>query len=190
MNLKEKYFDAIVLGTSAGGIEVIKKILSSLNPSLSIPIIIVIHIARDGSNLLPDIFSDDTHYRVKEAEPGEALTKNTVYFAPADYHLSIETKRTLSLSNEEEVFYSRPSIDVLFESAAMAFGKRILALLCTGANQDGALGAKKIFEKGGTVIVQDPTDSDFPTMPESALALFHPTAVLPVAKIQEALKSL
>ncbi len=190
MILREKDFDAIVLGTSAGGIEAIKKILPSLPAKLRIPVLIVIHIAPDGSNLLSEIFSDDTQYSLKEAESGEELREKTIYFAPADYHLSVEKNRTLSLSNEEEVFYSRPSIDVLFESASIAFGKRTLALLCTGANQDGAQGAYKIFQRGGTVIVQDPQDADFPTMPESALALFKPNAVLPLKNIQALLRNL
>lgn len=190
MILREKNFDLIVLGTSAGGIEVIKKILPSLNRNLKIPMLIVIHIAPDGSNLLSEIFSDDTSYRIKEAESGEPLQERTIYFAPADYHLSVESGGTLSLSNEEEVFYSRPSIDVLFESAAFAYGKRTLALLFTGANQDGARGANKVFDRGGTVIVQDPIDADFPTMPESALKLFQPSAVLTLKEIQELLRTL
>lgn len=190
MILKEKDFDAIVLGTSAGGIEVIKKILPSLNASLKLPILIVIHIASNGSNLLPELFSGDSSYFVKETEPGEPLKDKTIYFAPANYHLSVEKNQTLSLSTEGEIFYSRPSIDVLFESAAYAFGERTLAILCTGANQDGARGAMKVFNKGGTVIVQDPKDADFPMMPEAALALFQPSAVLPMQNIQKILQKL
>ena len=190
MRLKEKDLDAIVLGTSAGGLEVIKALLPSIPSTLKIPIFIVIHIAPDGANLLPEIFSDDTHYRIKEGESGEPIAERTVYFAPADYHLSVEKDRTLSLSSEDEVFYSRPSIDVLFESASLTFRKRLLCILCTGANQDGALGSQKVFEAGGTVLVQDPADADFPTMPESALALFTPSAVLSLEKIQEFIRSL
>lgn len=190
MILREKDFDAIVLGTSAGGVEVLKRLLPNLSPSLRIPLLIVIHIAPDGANLLPEIYADDSNYRVKEAESGESLLPQTIYFAPADYHLSVEKNKTLSLSSEDEVFFSRPSIDVLFDSAAYAFGPRVLGILCTGANQDGARGAKTIFERGGTVIIQEPTDADFPTMPEAALGLFRPSAVLPIKKIQEILRGL
>lgn len=190
MKLKEKDLDAIVLGTSAGGIEVIQKLLPAIPKSLKIPIFIVIHIAPDGSNLLSEIFSDSTHYHIKEAESGEPIKERTVYFAPADYHLSVEKDHTLSLSNEEEVFFSRPSIDVLFESAAITFRNRLLAFLCTGANQDGARGARAIFHKGGSVFIQDPQEADFPTMPESALALFQPTGVLTLEEMQDILRSL
>lgn len=190
MPRKKKRFKVIVIGASAGGIEAVREILSGLKRPMLSSVVIVLHIAAGPSSLLPEIFSYDTEFLVKEAQPGMPLEKETIYIAPPDYHLSIESNETLSLSTEDPVNYSRPSIDVLFESAAHAYKSEVLAILLTGANSDGAHGAQVIKKFGGKLVVQDPKEAAFPTMPESALELIEPDKILLLSEIRTMLTKL
>ena len=159
---------AIVIGASAGGIDALKKILPFLPKTYPLPIIIVLHIRADEPSYLSQIFATETGLLVKDADEKESVQSGTIYFAPPSYHLLIERDLTFSLSTEEPVKYSRPSIDVLFESAADAFGANLLGIILTGANSDGAEGLKRIRQRGGLAIIQDPESAQARSMPDAA----------------------
>lgn len=166
--------DAVVIGASAGAIDALSHILPQLPRALPVPIVIVVHLPPRQSSLLSRIFTDRCALTVCEAQDKLALQRGTVYFAPPDYHLLIEAQHTLALSVEEPVNYSRPSIDVLFESAAEVYGARLLALLLSGASRDGARGAAEVRRRGGIVAVQDPKTADSSLMPSAAIELAAP----------------
>lgn len=161
--------EVIVVGSSAGAIETLADFLPNLAANYPLPIIVVIHLPSDKPSLLTDIFQAKCAVAVCEAEDKASLQAGTVYFAPPDYHVLLERDGTLSLSSDEEVLYSRPSIDVLFESAADAYGPKALGIILTGANSDGAKGLKAIIDAGGTGLVQDPATAYSPAMPNAAL---------------------
>lgn len=161
---------AIVIGASAGGVEALVSLLPRLSAPFP-PVVVVVHLPAGRPSLLPEIFSARCAHPCIEAGDHEPLLPSHVYFAPADYHLLVNDEHTLCLSNEEPVLFSRPSIDVLFESAADVFGKRLIGIILTGANEDGSKGAARIASAGGCVIVQSPQSASVPTMPEAAIAL-------------------
>lgn len=162
-------FEAVVMGASAGAIDALAAILPGLPRDYPVPIMVVVHLPTDKKSLIVQIFQQKCQLRVVEAEDKVPLEPGTVYFAPADYHLLVEPERVLSLSVEEEVNYSRPSIDVLFETAALAYGRGLLGVVLTGANNDGAAGLRCIRDAGGTVIVQQPDSAYASAMPMSAI---------------------
>lgn len=168
-DLKNAY-DAVVIGTSAGGLYVMIRILKLLPRSFTIPIIVVQHRSRDERTLLEEVLQQKSDLRIKQADEKELIQPGTVYIAPPDYHLLIENDGTFSLSFEPPVNYSRPSIDVLFETAAVVYKQRLLGIILTGANKDGAYGIKKIAVMGGTTIAQRPGTADYPEMPKSAIS--------------------
>ncbi len=168
-------FKAVVIGASAGGIDALGEILPRLPKTYPLPIIIVLHIPGDQPSLLSELFGSKTKLRVKDADEKEAIQPGTIYFACPGYHLLVERDLTLSLSQEDPVQYARPSIDVLFESAADAFGSNLVGVLLTGANQDGAEGLKRIQEAGGLALIQDPATAQVRSMPEAACALLSPS---------------
>ena len=161
--------EAIVIGASAGAVEALTKLLPSLKPGFPLPIIIVVHVPADRRSAMADLFRAKCAIEVREAEDKEAIAAGTIYFAPPNYHLLVEADRTLSLSCDAPVLFSRPSIDVLFESAADALGPRLIGIILTGANGDGARGLKAIIDAGGSGIVQTPSSAFASTMPEAAL---------------------
>jgi two-component system chemotaxis response regulator CheB len=137
--MEKKYeFDAIVIGASAGGLYVMINILRSLPANYRVPVIVVQHRAKDERSLLEEVLQQKCKIRIKQADEKEALQGGFVYFAPPDYHLLVENNFTFSLSYDAPVNYSRPSIDVLFETAANVFKQRLLGIILTGANKDGA----------------------------------------------------
>jgi len=166
---KSEPIECIVIGGSAGGIEALLKILPALPPQFPLPILVVVHLPPEGRSLLPEIFGPRCHLAVKEAEDKEPIRGGVVYFAAPNYHLLIEADRTVAISSDEPVLYSRPSIDVLFESAADVFGSGLLAIVLTGANNDGAAGAKTVSASGGQVWVQHPEQAEASMMPKSVL---------------------
>ncbi|WP_439851328.1 chemotaxis protein CheB [Pseudomonas syringae] len=170
--------DAIVVGASAGGVEALLRIFSTLRPGFSLPILTVLHLPDDRRSQLAHVFQNRLPIPVKEADDKEDIVPGTLYFAPACYHLSVESDRSLSLSQEERVFYSRPSIDILFDSAADAYGSRLAGVLLTGANNDGARGLLQVRKYGGFTVIQDPLQAQASTMPEAALALQSPDYLL------------
>ncbi|HZZ71833.1 MAG TPA: chemotaxis protein CheB [Pirellulales bacterium] len=174
---------AVAIGTSAGGLEALSTILPSLPPEFPLPILVVIHLSPHKDSLMAELLQAKCDLRVKEAEDKEPIVRGTVYFAPPDYHLLVEDDYRLSLSSEEAVNYSRPSVDVLFESAADAYGAGLIGVVLTGANQDGAAGLRKVQAEGGLALVQAPQSAYAPGMPEAALAACPSARVLPLGEI-------
>lgn len=160
---------AVAIGASAGAVQALLRILPALPADYALPILVVVHIPPDRNNSLVTLLESRCAVRVKEAEDKEQARAGVIYFAPPDYHLLVEADGVLSLSSDELVNHSRPSIDVLFESAADAFGPDLIGIVLTGANQDGAQGLKAVHDAGGVGIVEDPTDAYAPTMPSEAL---------------------
>ncbi len=160
---------AVVMGASVGAIEALSVILSELPEDYPLPVFIVVHVPADSRSLLANLFENRCRIPVKEAEDKETIRGGTVYFAPADYHLLVESDFTLSLSSEEPVLYSRPAIDVLFETAADAYGDGLTGVILTGANSDGARGLRAVCDSGGAALVQHPHTAVGTAMPTAAL---------------------
>jgi two-component system chemotaxis response regulator CheB len=182
--------DAIVVGASAGGVEALLKIFAPLQKGFRLPIITVLHIPDERRSQLAEVFKTRLAIPVKEADDKEAIAPGTLYFASPGYHLSIESDFSFSFSQEDRVYHSRPSIDILFDSAADVYGPRLAGVLLTGANNDGARGLARIKEAGGLTVVQDPAHAQARTMPEAALALHQPDYLLPVSDIGQLLVEL
>jgi two-component system, chemotaxis family, protein-glutamate methylesterase/glutaminase len=158
----------LVIGGSAGSLDVIMQFLAVLPPPDRLAIIIVVH-RKNADSILVELLSGLTTWTVKEAEEKEPIEAGTIYLAPPDYHLLIEMDKTLSLDFSEKVHYSRPSIDVSFETAAEAYGTELACLLLSGANADGVEGLKAVHHFGGITLVQDPEEATVSYMPRMAL---------------------
>ena len=169
---------AVVIGTSFGGMEAIKTILGGLSVDFHIPVICVLHIGNNNINTYMSILNNKTVFSVKEAEEKEKIKSKRVYFAPPNYHLQIEKDLTLSLSTDRKVNYSRPSIDVLFETAAWTYKNELVGVLLTGSNSDGAEGLKTIKDFGGITIVENPETAMAGLMPETAIKKCTPNYIL------------
>jgi len=183
-------YKAIVIGVSAGGIEALIRLLSALSSNFPFPIIIVQHLHPDQGKFYISYFNELCALTVKEADEKEPIKAGTVYFAPPNYHLLVEVEQRLSLNVDEKVNYSRPSIDVLFETAAETYSSGLIGIVLTGANHDGALGLQCIKRNGGLVIVQDPLDAEVPIMPQAAIAATEVDYVLSLADIIQFLQHL
>jgi two-component system chemotaxis response regulator CheB len=168
----------VAVGASAGAVDALLHLLPQLPATLPAAVLVVVHVPRDRASALPALFASRSSMRVVEAEDKVDAEAGAVYFAPPGYHLLVERDGRLALSNDEPVNLSRPSIDVLFESAAFSFGRRTLGIVLSGANADGARGLALIRERGGLGWVQDPATAQIGVMPEAAIALAHPDAVL------------
>jgi two-component system chemotaxis response regulator CheB len=162
--------ELVVVGASAGAVEALSAVLPALPANFGLPVVVVVHIPPDKTSVMAELFRGKCRVNVCEAEDKEPLAAGTVYFAPPDYHLLVEPDRRLSLSSEEPVHFSRPSIDVLFESAADAAGPGVVGVVLTGANGDGARGLKAIADAGGAALVQRPEGAHVAVMPRAALA--------------------
>ena len=169
METKRKY-DAIVIGASAGGLHALISILKPLPSNYPIPVIVVQHRAKDERSMLEEVMQHKCSIGIKQADEKEEIQHGFVYFAPPNYHLLVESNGTFSLSYDVPVNYSRPSIDVLFETAADVYKERLLGIILTGANKDGAEGMKKLRALGGTTIAQQPATADYPEMPQAAIS--------------------
>ncbi len=168
----KKRYKAVIIGGSAGGIDGVMRILRDLSPGIPIPIFIVLHRLKNVYSHLDQILGDGTGYtHVKDADEKESIQPYYAYLAPVNYHLLFEEDHTFSLDVSEQVNYSRPSIDVSFESAAALYRGELLGILLSGANSDGAKGMHRIREYGGYTIVEDPATAYAPTMPQAALDL-------------------
>jgi two-component system chemotaxis response regulator CheB len=161
---------AVVIGASAGALEALNAILPVLPGDFPLPLMIVVHMPPDKPSVMPELLQARCRIEVREAEDKEPLAPGTAYFAPPDYHLLVEADKSLSLSNDEPVLWSRPSIDVLFESAADAYGPALIAIVLSGTNHDGAVGLKAVAEAGGMAIVQSSRGAFAAAMPEAAKA--------------------
>jgi two-component system, chemotaxis family, protein-glutamate methylesterase/glutaminase len=175
--------DAIVIGASAGAIEALGTLLPLLPAELSVPIVVVVHIPPNRPSLLAELFSAKCQLPVREVEDKADVRGGTIWFAPPGYHVLVERDRTFALSVDEPVNFSRPSIDVLFESAAEVYTNRLLALVLTGANQDGAAGSACVRDAGGLVAVQDPETATASAMPSLAIARGTPDLVGSLAEL-------
>ena len=175
--------DAVVIGASAGGLEALLAILTRLPSGYRLPLLAVLHLPSHGDSRLAEVLGARMHLPVREAADKERIEAGTLYVAPGGYHLLVEQDHSLSLSCDPPVHYSRPSIDVMMESAADAWGERLAGILLTGANDDGADGLARIGERGGLTIVQDPEEAAVSTMPQAAIARRTPDHVLGLAGI-------
>lgn len=184
-------FRTVVIGASAGGMTALVKILSRLPKEFSPSILIVQHVQEEGTDGYRTLFFDKKcALPVKEATDKEPMQSGTVYLAPAAYHLLVERIGTLSLSIDPPVNYSRPSIDVLFESAALAYGEKLIGVILTGANNDGSEGIIKIKEYGGYCIVQDPEEAEVGAMPRAAIKAAEIDQILSLEQIGEFLAAI
>lgn len=172
----------LIIGGSAGSLEVLMKLL----PNLSIPsfaIVLVLHRKSTEDATLEELIAIKTNIPVKEVEDKTPLLPGYMYVAPSDYHLLFEKNDVLSLDTSEKVNYSRPSIDVSFESAAEVYGKNLVGLLLSGANADGTEGLLAIKNAGGTTVVQNPETAQMSTMPQNAITYTAPDYILDVEHI-------
>lgn len=189
MNAKGRY-EAVVVGASAGGVEALLRVYGLLPASFALPVLTVLHLPDNRHSQLAEVFARRMQRAAKEAVDKEDIQPGMFYFAGPGYHLSVERDRSLSLSQEERVHFSRPSIDLLFESAADAYGSSLIGILLTGANEDGAKGLATIGERGGLTIVQDPAEARVAIMPEAAIKLRRPDHLLPLNGIGSLLAEL
>jgi two-component system chemotaxis response regulator CheB len=179
---------AVVIGASAGAVEALLTILPDLPKDFPLPVFIVVHVPPDRRNVLAPLLEDRCQVTVKEAEDKETVMGGVVYIAPSDYHLLVEEDFSISLSSDELVNYSRPAIDVLFESAADAYGPGLMGVILTGANQDGAAGLTAVAKAGGFAVVEDPAGAIAPQMPGFALAACPAAKVVALKNIASSLQ--
>ncbi|SCW32397.1 MULTISPECIES: chemotaxis protein CheB [unclassified Pseudomonas] len=182
--------EAIVVGASAGGVEALLRVFGHLRKGFGLPIVAVLHLPDERDSQLASVLGHRLAVPVEEARDKQDIAPGTLYVATPGYHLSVEADRCLSLSLEDPVHHSRPSIDVLFESAADVYGEKLLAVVLTGANGDGARGLAKVRALGGITVVQDPAEAQVATMPEAALALHEPDHILTLQGIGQLLAGL
>ena len=159
----------VVIGASAGAVDVLRTVLPALPKDATYSVVVVVHVPEGRPSLLADIFAPLCALPVSEIDDKQPLTPGTIFFAPPGYHTFIEDAATLALSNDDPENFSRPSIDVLFDSAAEALGEQVVAVLLTGASSDGAEGCARIRAAGGFVIAQDPSTCVSPVMPKAAV---------------------
>jgi len=183
-------YKAVVMGVSFGGLKALKTVLSILVPDFPASIMVVQHHDPRADDFLATYLDKLCQIRVKVAEEKEKIEPGVAYLAPANYHLLVEDDHTLSLSVEEKVHFARPAIDVLFESAADAYGSRLIGIILTGANQDGSQGLRLIKECGGLAVVQDPKSAVAPSMPEAALVATEVDYVLSLNEIGDLLNNI
>jgi two-component system, chemotaxis family, protein-glutamate methylesterase/glutaminase len=182
-------FEIVVVGTSLGGLKALETLLGGLETSFPLPIVIVQHRGTDSGEGMRQYLQRHTPLRIREPEDKEQVVPGRVYLAPADYHLLLE-ERSVSLSTEGPVRCARPSIDVLFESAADEYGKRTLGVIMTGAGIDGANGALRLKAAGGILVVQDPSTAECSTLPKSVMAVAGVDHVAALAELGSCLTRL
>jgi two-component system chemotaxis response regulator CheB len=188
--MSETEAEAVVIGASAGALEALSVILPGLPADYRLPVLVVVHVPPDKKSILAGLFQAKCRVQVREAEDKEPICPGTVYFAPPDYHLLVEADKSLSLSTDQPVLYSRPSLDVLFETAADAYGSALIAIVLTGANEDGAQGLRAVGEAGGRTIVQAPKGAYASAMPEAAIGLCPTAQVLSLDEIASYLQTI
>ncbi len=174
--------ELIVIGCSLGGMHALQAIFDVLPPRFSVPVAVVQHRHKTSRDGLPAFFRRSAGITIVDAEDKQPIRPGTAYLAPADYHLMVE-RGQLHLSVDEAVLYSRPSIDVLFESAADAYGSAVVGVVLTGSNSDGARGSVRIKRRGGFLVVQDPEEAEAPEMPRAAIAAAQVDRILPLAQL-------
>jgi len=186
----KKTYKIAVIGGSAGSFNLVRRILESLPASFPLPVLLCLHRRRDYRNGFVESLNPGSNLKVVEPLDKDPIKRGFVYLAPSNYHLIVESNETISLSTGEEENYSRPSIDLTFETAAEAYGEKMIAILLSGANSDGAKGIASSKLKKAMTIVQSPEDAPFDTMPREALKLFNPDRIMSCDDIIGFLKSL
>jgi len=189
-SIRIQTFEAIAIGVSAGGLAALAQILPKFKKDFPLAVLIVQHMRRDSDGFLWRHLDTLSRLTVKEAEDKEAIQPQTVYIAPPDYHLLVEPDRTLSLSAEARVNFSRPSIDVLFETAAETYQQRLIGVILTGANNDGTRGLKTIKSYGGLAVVQSPESAESDAMPRSAIEEVAVDHIVPLDRMGQFLNDL
>ncbi len=179
--------DLIVIGGSAGAIEVLRRVLSRLSSRFTPAVAIVIHLPPEGPNVLHEVLATPGTPPMKVAEDKEPIAPGSIYFAPPDYHLLVEDGGTFALSIDPRVHFARPSIDVLFESAAEAYGERLMGVILSGANADGAAGLKAVADAGGIAVVQALESAEMIAMPGAALESVPASIEVDVSALAELL---
>ena len=183
-------FEAVVIGASAGGVDALATLLSALPASFGAAVIVVLHLPANNESLLPRVLAHHSALPLREASDKESVDSATVHVAPPGYHLLVEPGRTFALSIDEPVHFSRPSLDVLFESAAHTYRDALLGIVLTGANADGAEGLAVIRELGGAAWVQAPETAYASAMPEAAIAVAGADRILPLNEMAAQLAQL
>ena len=176
-------YEAIVIGVSSGGMKAMKIMFPLLPKDFKTPIIIVQHVSAYSDSQWIQLLNDNCNVDIKEADEKEKIEKGKIYFAPPNYHLMIEKDKTFSFTIDERVNFARPSIDVLFESAAEVYKNKLIGVILTGSNNDGANGLKRIKECGCLAIVQDPKTAESAYMPESAIVAIQPDYIKSLEEI-------
>lgn len=189
MNTTKKY-GAIVIGVSAGGFHALSLLLSELPANYPVPVIVVQHRTKDYPDLLENLLQEKCVIKIKQADEKEKISAGMVYLAPPDYHLLIEADKTFSLSANEYAGYSKPSIDILFETAAEAYARELAGIILTGMNSDGAKGIEAIKLAGGTTIAQIPEEAQYPQMPQAAIDTQKTDYIWTLQQIQQYLINL
>ena len=182
--------DVVAIGASAGGIDALFTMLKDLPAPYPVPVVTVLHLPEGHESQLAEVFGRRLNRPVQEAQAHAPIEPGVFYFAPPGYHLLVDNDRTFSLSCDPPVFYSRPSIDVLLESVADAYGERAVAIVLTGANSDGAQGLLRVKQAGGLALVQDPAEAAYPAMPQAAIDAAGPDYVLPLQALRTVLQRL
>jgi two-component system chemotaxis response regulator CheB len=182
-------YSAVVIGASAGGLFALTFLLEHLPVDYRLPILVVQHRSKDERGLLEEVLQDKCSVRVLQANEKEKIRGGTVYVAPPDYHLLVESDMTFSLTADDKVNYSRPSIDVLFETAADVYRERLIGIVLTGANSDGRRGIEMIRRFNGLTIAQDPKEAEFPVMPRASIESGAVKSVLTLKEIKSFLLS-
>lgn len=179
----------IIIGGSAGAFNCILSILKGMDKTIDTPIVIVLHRLKNIESTFEAILQNNTHYTVKEIEDKEIIQKRMLYTAPSNYHVSLEENFTFSLDVSELVNYSRPSIDVTFESCSLVLKEKCCGILLSGANNDGANGLKYMAENKGKTIIQDCKEAEFDTMPKAAKNIYKNHTELNIANIIKTLNN-
>jgi two-component system chemotaxis response regulator CheB len=188
--LKRRKYNALIIGASAGALEALSSILPALGSDFDMPIFVIVHVPPGKRSVLAEIFAQKCSLQTIEPEDKEPIKSGVIYFAPPDYHMLIEDKDAIALSSDDEVLFSRPSIDVSFESAAEVWGDGLIGAILTGANHDGARGLSSVAKAGGMTIVQDPKGAYAAAMPEAARKACPHALVLPLELIASHLLSI
>jgi two-component system chemotaxis response regulator CheB len=173
----------LVIGGSAGSLQVILSLLTAIGEDFPMPVLIVLHRNGGFESSLEDLFSTRTQLLIREVEEKDQLRTGTIYLCPADYHVLLEKDQSFSLDYSERVHFSRPSIDVTFRSAADVFGPGVISLLLSGGNADGAEGMQYVKERGGLTVVQDPSTADVPYMPQQVITRMKVDFIVPADEI-------
>lgn len=188
-NITCRNYEAVAIGTSAGGMKALQSLFNQINKNCSLAFIVVQHVSPGSDDYYTQYLNKKSNLTIKQADEKEIIRKGHVYVAPPDYHLLVEEDKTLSLTIDNKINYSRPSIDLMFETAAFAYDSSLIGIVLTGANKDGSQGLKRIKKAGGMTIVQDPKTAEIPMMPQAALNAVEVDYILSIDEIASLINS-